>query len=206
MVEHAREEYNLIAECRGIKKLQNMSTKKLLNTLNRYDSKCKGEKLSKIGLGKVAKILNISKNEINQAEKLQKKSIDELKEIARLRRIKNRDELTKEGLIISLLKSESSDAERNYMKHFNNNTDDDDTYDGKIRGKISDIRMIFSRLGNTVTNKDRKKITKELHEIEKKKNLSDKEKEKIYDHLVKLVNTLNKKEEYKYHDHDDADY
>ena len=72
------------------------------------------------------------------------------------------------------------------MKHFNNNTDDDDddTYDGKIRGKISDIRMIFSRLGNTVTNNDRKEITKELYEIEKKKNLSDKEKEKIYDHLV----------------------
>ena len=46
---------------------------------------------------------------------MQKKSIDELKEIARLRRIKNRDKLTKEGLIISLLKSESSDAERNYM-------------------------------------------------------------------------------------------
>ena len=94
------------------------------------------------------------------------------------------------------------------MKHFNNNTDDDDddTYDGKIRGKISDIRMIFSRLGNTVTNNDRKEITKELYEIEKKKNLSDKEKEKIYDHLVESVNTLNKKEEYKYHDRDDLDY
>ena len=39
--------------------------------------------------------------------------------------------------------------------------------------------MIFSRLGNTVTNKDRKKIAKELHEIEKKKNLSDKEKQKL---------------------------
>ena len=91
------------------------------------------------------------------------------------------------------------------MKHFNNNTDDDDTYGGKIRGKISDIRMIFSKLGNTVTNKDRKKITKELHEIEKKKNRSDKKKEKIYDHLVELVNTLNEKEEYKQHDHDDLD-
>ena len=34
-----------------------------------------------------------------------------------MRRIKNRGELTKEGLIISLLKPESSDAERNYMKH-----------------------------------------------------------------------------------------
>ena len=41
MVELTREEYNLIAECRGIKKPQNMSTKKLINTLNRYDSKVK---------------------------------------------------------------------------------------------------------------------------------------------------------------------
>ena len=84
-----------------------------------------------------------------------------------MRRIKNRKKLTKEDLIISLLKLESSDAERNYMKHFNNNTDDD-TWDDKIRRKISDIRMIFSRLRNTVTNKERKKITKELQEIEKK--------------------------------------
>ena len=75
-----------------------------------------------------------------------------------MRRIKNRDKLTKEGLIISLLKSESSDAERNYMKRFNNNTDDDDTYDGKIRDKISDIRMILSRLGDIVTKNDREKI------------------------------------------------
>ena len=62
------------------------------------------------------------------------------------------------------------------MKHFNNNTDDDDTYDDKIRGKISDIRMMLSRLGNTVTNNNSKKIRKELYEIEKQENLSDKEK------------------------------
>ena len=88
MVERTREEYNLIKERRGIKKTQNMSTKKLINTLNRYDSKRKGEKLSKVGLGKVARIPNISENEVNQAEKLQRKSIDELKEIARLRKLK----------------------------------------------------------------------------------------------------------------------
>ena len=63
----------------------------------------------------------------------------------------------------SALKSESSNVEHNCMKHFNNNTDDDNntndhTYDGKIRDKISDIRMILSRLGNTVTNNDRKKV------------------------------------------------
>ena len=88
MVERTREEYNLIKERRGIKKTQNMSTKKLINTLNSYDSKRKGEKLSKVGLGKVARIPNISENEVNQAEKLQRKSIDELKEIARLRQLK----------------------------------------------------------------------------------------------------------------------
>ena len=66
--------------------------------------------------------------------------------------------------------------------------------------------MILSRLGNMVANNDRKKIKKELYEIENKKNLSDKEKEKNYDNLVELVNTLKKKEKYKYHDHDDLDY
>ena len=128
-----------------------------------------------------------------------------------MRRIKNKDKLTKEGLIISLLKSESSNAERNYMKHFDNANDDnnntnDDTYDGKIRDKISDIRMILSRLGNTITSNDRKKIKKELYEIENKKNLSDKETENNYDNLVELVRTLDKKEKYKYHDRDDLDY
>ena len=76
----------------------------------------------------------------------------------------------------------------------------------KKRGKIRDIRKILSRLGNIVAKSDRKKITKEIDETEKKKNLSDKEKEEIYDHLAELVKTLNKKEEYKHHDPDDLDY
>ena len=88
------------------------------------------------------------------------------------------------------------------MKHFNNNTNDDD----KITGKISDINMILSRLGNIVANKDRKKITKELYEIKNEENLSDEEKEEIYDHLLKFVKILNKKEKYQYNDRDDVDY
>ena len=72
--------------------------------------------------------------------------------------------------------------------------------------KKSDTRMILSRLGNTIINNNRKKIKKELYEIENKKNLSDKEKEKNYHNLVELVNKLNKKEKYKYHDRDYLDY
>ena len=69
-----------------------------------------------------------------------------------MRRIKNRSKLKEQGLITSILKSLSINAECNYMKHFNvntnvdNNNTNDDTYDGKIRNKISDIRAIVSRL------------------------------------------------------------
>ena len=209
IIELTRKEYNLIAKNRGIKEPQNMSTEELLNTLSRYDSKRKVKsnrrKLLKIKLEKIAKIQNISKNELSKAEKLQNKLIDELRGIARLRTIKNYNNLTKEDLIISLLKSESNPVERNYMKYFTNSTSDD-TYDDKIKSKINDIRIILSRLGNIVTKNDRKKIKKELYEIEKKQNLSDNEKEEIYDHLVELVNTFDKKEEYKHSDHDDLDY
>ena len=77
IIELTRKEDNLMAETRSIQEPQNMSTKELLNTLSRYDSKRKvknnSKKLSKIKLEKIAKIQNISKNELRKAEKLQNK-------------------------------------------------------------------------------------------------------------------------------------
>ena len=100
IIELTRKEDNLMAETRSIQEPQNMSTKELLNTLSRYDSKRKVKsnrrKLLKIKLEKIAKIQNISKNELSKAEKLQNKSLDELRRIVRLRRIKSSDNLTKE--------------------------------------------------------------------------------------------------------------
>ena len=84
-----------------------------------------------------------------------------------MRRIKNRGKLKEEGLITSILKSESSNAERNNMKHFNTNIDNNNVdnnvnhdYDGKTRGKVRDIRAMLSRLGDIVTKDDRVKIKK----------------------------------------------
>ena len=89
-----------------------MSTQELTITLSRYDSRRKvknnRKKFLKIVLEKITKVKNISENELNQAKKLQRKSIDELKENARLKRIKNIEKLMKEELIITLLKLESS--------------------------------------------------------------------------------------------------
>ena len=48
--------------------------------------------------------------------------------------------------------------------------------------------MILGRLGNTITKNDRRKIKKELYEIENRKNLSDIEKEKNFVNLAELVN------------------
>ena len=85
MVEFTRKEYDIIAKHRDIIETENMSTQGLINTLSRYDSRRKVEtnrkKLLKLGQEKIAKIQNISKNELNQVKKFQKKSIDELKEI-----------------------------------------------------------------------------------------------------------------------------
>ena len=82
-------------------------------------------------------------------------------------RIRDTEKLANKCLVLTLLKSEISALERNYMKHFNDNNNNnnnniyiDDTYDNEIRRKLSDINMILSGLGNTKTNKDRKKILK----------------------------------------------
>ena len=94
------------------------------------------------------------------------------------------------------------------MKHFNYNTDDDDydSCDDKIRGKLRDIRMMLSRLGNTVTNNDRRKIKRNFIKQIKRKTFQIRRKIKFMMILLNLQKILIKKEEYKYHDRDDLDY
>ena len=100
--------------------------------------------------------------------------------------------MSKEELIISLLKSKRSIAEL-----FNNNLDDD---------KVRDIKRILNRLRAILPKKYRKEIKKKLFEIENKKNLSGAEKEENDEYLRKLVRVLNNKEKYCTYDCDDFDY
>ena len=48
---------------------------------------------------------NLSQNELNQIAEVRGQSRDELERIAKIRRIKNYEEMQKEELIISLFKS-----------------------------------------------------------------------------------------------------
>ena len=138
----------------------------------------KRKRLFEKGLKKIAKMQNLSQNELNQIAEMRSQSRDELEQIAKMR-IKNYDEMSKEKLIIYILKSKQSIAEL-----FNNNLDD---------GEISDIKRIVNRLRDILPQKYRKEIKKKLYEIENKENLSKAEKEKNDEYLRKLVRILNKK-------------
>ena len=86
-------------------------------------------------------------------------SLDNLKKIAKLRKIKNYDTLAKEDLIYTLLRSESNLVEINYEKYITINTNDE------IKGKIIKIRIVLARLRNIITKNVRKKIKKDLYKI-----------------------------------------
>ena len=75
---------------------------------------------------------NLSQNQLNQIPEMRSQSRDKLERLAKIRRIKNYEGMSKEELIISLLKSKQS-----IVKLFNNNLYDD---------KKSDIRRILNRL------------------------------------------------------------
>ena len=138
----------------------------------------KRKRLFEKGLKKIAKMQNLSQNELNQIAEMRDQSRDELERIAKIRRIKNYEEMSKEELIISLLKSKQSIAEL-----FN-------SLDGD---KISVIRRILNRLRDILPKKYRKEILKKLYEIENNRNLSEQEIEEINDDLTKLVRVLVKK-------------
>ena len=80
-------------------------------------------------------------NEATQAEKLRRKSIDELKEIVRLSRIRNGNKLTTEDLIVSILKSQRSNVERNDTQN------SIDVHWGSYKGyKFSLVQSVFNSL------------------------------------------------------------
>ena len=91
-------------------------------------------------------------------------SRDELEQIAKIRRIKSYEDMEKEDLIISLLKSKESIAE----------LFDDNLHDNEI----SDIRRILNRLRDILPKKGRKEIKDKLYEIEHQRNISEEEQER----------------------------
>ena len=152
----------------------------------------KRKRLFEKGLKKIAKMQNLSQNKFNQITEMSGQSRDQFEQIAKIRRIKNYEEMSKKYLITSLLKSKESIAEL-----FNNKLGDD---------KISDIRRILNRLRDVLPKRYRKEIKEKLYEIEHKENLLEAKKDENDEYLRKLVRILNDKEKHSPYDRDDLNY
>ena len=100
---------SLTAEKWGIKNYKNMSREKLLSTLDELEHNFKS--ISQNGLEWISKMQNLSQNKLKQIIKMQNLSQNELEQIAKMRRIKNYKNMSKEELLIALLKSNQSHAE-----------------------------------------------------------------------------------------------
>ena len=109
MVNLTTHKLRLVTKNRGIKNNKNMSRERLLSTLDELERNFKT--LSEKGLERITKMQNITKNELDQITRMQNLSRDELKKIARMRRIESYENMSKEGLLIALLRSEQSRAE-----------------------------------------------------------------------------------------------
>ena len=123
MVNFTTHELWLIAGKRGIKNYQNMSTEKLLSTLDKSERIFKNS--SQNGLERITKMQNLSQNELVQITKMRNLLQNELEKIAKTRHIKNYKNMPKDGLLIALLKSKQNPVE--HYKSKSNNAEIEET-------------------------------------------------------------------------------
>ena len=185
-----RKELNIIAKNVKIKKCHKLSINSLLNLLRDFLIK---KELNDLNLTKLSKRY-ISKNELDRVRKLNELLHRTLKEIGELQQVRNYDKLSKEDLIYSVSRSENP-SEDKYIALVAS-TFDTSRLDNEIKEQINNIKQVVSPLGNLLTNKERTKIAKELHNISKKVNnkdrntrLRNRQKQNI---LIKLIKPFSK--------------
>ena len=105
--------------------------------------------------------------------------------VTKLRRIKNSDNLSKEDLIYTLLRTKEYLFENSYAKYINNDTNN------PIKAKINKIRITAPKLGHILTKEERNFIREKLYKLENKKRSTKSEKQKALAYLIKLANTLD---------------
>ena len=171
-----------------------MSREKLLGILNKSERIT--ENLSKYELNKIVGMQNLSLNDLDQIKRMDNFSENKLKQIAMTRHIKNYKDMSKEDLLIDLLKSNQSHIE--FRKSEDNNTEMEET------------KKIFNELRNNFSKEEIKKIRKKFSDreiIDKYlKELEEKDHKKTGEYLKKLKEDLNKLKRHRYNIIDNIDY
>ena len=105
---------------------------------NIYKLKRIYDNLSRNEFNKIARMHNFSLNELKKIERMNNLSLNALKQIAIARNIKNYEDMSKEGLLISLIKSNKSHIELLKDK-------DSNTQIGEIIKLFNKLRINFSQ-------------------------------------------------------------
>ena len=98
-----------------------------------------------------------------------------------------------------MLRTKENIFENNYTKYTND-------INNPIKAKTNKIRITAAKLGHILTKEERNFIREKLYKLENKKRFTKSEKQRALAYLIKLANTLDKKEKYQHSDHDDQDY
>ena len=97
--------------------------------------------------------------------------------------------MTTEDLIYTLLRSEEATPENNYLRYLDN------TLYLEFEKRINNARVLTVKLGNILTNKERKTIRDVLYRLEDKK-LTNTERERAIAYLINLTRDLENKQKY----------
>ena len=173
---------------KAISKINNdrLSNKALLKMINRHTI---NKKLTSISerLGKRTIFTN---SELDKAIELFGLSIDDLKELAKRRLIKNYEDMNKDKLYCVLVKTEKSPLEDSYMKYLKNEFKSD------LNQRINHVLLLMTKLDNKVTNTERLNIYEELKEL-KEKYVGTRNKNirmQVIERIVKITNDLYSKQ------------
>ena len=99
---------------------------------------------------------NLSLNELKKIERMNNLSLNVLEQMAIARHIKNYKDMSKEDLLIALLKSNQSYTE--LLKIDNSNTE------------IGETKKLFNNLRNNFSREEIKKLRKKIHKKERVSN------------------------------------
>ena len=189
MVKPTENKVKKAAKNKDIIGYQNKPKKELLRII--YKLKRITENLSRNGLNKIVKMQNLSLNELKKIERMNNLSLNALEQMAIARHIKNYKDMSREDLLIALLKSNPSHTE--LLKIDDSNTE------------IGETKKLFNNLRNNFSREEIKKHRDKFHEmeqfynhlkeIEQKDGLTTKERrvlKNIKKYFKKLKEDLNK--------------
>ena len=172
-------EYKLreTAKNKGIIGYQNRPKKELLRII--YELKRITDKLSRNGLNKIVKIQKLSLNELKKIERMNNLSQNALEQMAIARNIKNYKDISKEDLLVALIRSNESHTK------LLNSEDNSNT-------KIGETKTLFSKLRSNFSPEEIKENREKFHKkevvyniLKEKDSLTKKEKEKVLKYIVK---------------------